>query len=77
MQGDASKLRVEEFLKSTLNEIRQTSFGDEQVKLRVTVSIGVCHKVEEQHIDDVMSKSDKALYQVKCTGKDNFLFYEE
>lgn len=77
MQGEVPKLRVKEVLNSAINEIRQASFGDDLVKLRVTVSIGVCYKEDAQHIDDVMSKSDKALYQIKCTGKDNYLFNDD
>ncbi len=75
IQGEESKLRVKEILNSTLNEIRQTSFGNDQVQIMVTVSIGGCYKEEEQHIDEVMSKSDKALYKTKRTGKDNYLFH--
>ena len=76
MQGEVSKVRVKDVLNSTLNEIRQTLFGDDQVQIRVTVSIGVCYKEDDQHIDDVMSKSDKALYQIKCTGKNNYFFHD-
>ena len=74
MMGDVFKQRVEQFLNDTLNEIRHTEFGDHRLTFRVTVSAGVCHKANEQCIDDVMLKSERRFIELNLLVKIIFFF---
>lgn len=68
-----------EDLEILLNNIRM-SFEEnilniEDIKLSYTVSIGVCHIIDES-LNIMLNKADKALYQAKENGRNRIIYYE-
>ncbi|MFA7083247.1 MAG: GGDEF domain-containing protein [Arcobacteraceae bacterium] len=45
--------------------------------VRITVSIGVAKLSNEKDIDELIAKSDKAMYEAKQTGRNKVVFYKE
>ena len=56
-------------------EARKFKFGNNIYSL--TISIGVAEYSDEKTKEDLIAKSDKALYTAKKTGKNRVCIYEE
>ena len=50
-------------------DIHKLSVEFNQQTINFTVSIGVAHIEDEQHLDELLHKADKALYRAKETGR--------
>ncbi len=57
-----------------------SSFKDEfifnAIKVNIGISIGIAMYKENQSLDDLITRADKAMYQVKETSKNNYKFFE-
>ncbi len=59
------------------NQIAQTPFSTNGAQVHITVSIGVYVGYGQSTVDQVLLKSDRALYQAKGEGRNRVVFSDE
>lgn len=65
------------FAQKICNAVAAAEIVCNNTKIHITVSIGVAKLTHENSVDELIEKSDKAMYQAKQTGRNKVLFYKE
>lgn len=69
--------KIENLLKSIFKAIRDNSTVD-QIKIHITSSVGIAkYPIDSTSTDDILMKSDIAMYQAKEDGKNRFCYFSE
>ncbi len=71
------KLQLTQLLEIICSEIATTVFGDEQIKIRCTISIGASRYDHNFNLEENVVYADEAMYYRKKNGKNGFCFYED
>lgn len=73
MKSD-SREPVEQVAQKILHSVAEPIALDTGQNVKVGVSIGIAFASEFENLDDLMQAADKAMYQVKLKGKNDFIF---
>jgi diguanylate cyclase (GGDEF)-like protein len=57
--------------------VQNATFVFNDVTIHLTVSVGIAKLTDEKSIDELIEKSDKAMYQAKEAGRNRVLFCKE
>lgn len=57
-------------------QLMNMEFGNSSNKINVSLSIGICYSMGNIDFDKVFEKADKALYEIKKNGKNNYHIYK-
>ncbi|MDD2639611.1 MAG: GGDEF domain-containing protein, partial [Arcobacteraceae bacterium] len=57
--------------------IEKATFVFNDITIHLTVSIGIAKLTNEKNIDELIEKSDKAMYQAKEAGRNQVCSYKE
>lgn len=69
--------KIEDFLKSFFDALKKNSYID-QIKNRITASVGIAkYPKDSRDADDILMKSDIAMYKAKEEGKNRFYYFTE
>ncbi len=71
-QSEALKLA-----QRTLSDVQEFSFIKEDPSFKLTISAGVAFADENDNLDALISKADKAMYKAKTTGRNRVVIYDK
>ena len=77
LPGVVESVKIEDWLKSFFAALKMNNYVD-QIKNHITASVGIAkYPKDSKDADDILMKSDIAMYQAKKEGKNRFCYFSE